>query len=110
MIDSILSATPADLARCFALPVLIGFVVFVAWLNQRIRWSGDVRRRSHLIDSSAYRPPEHAHLIDFGRSTLAAQADGSVLATCAYAGCPTIVRIGRDVITLTIGQEAERTT
>lgn len=99
---------------CLALPGGLGFVVLCAWaaewLRNRQRPSHPVPRNvpKNAIDSSNYRPPVHTHLIDFDRSTMRIQEDGSVIAHCCMQGCSCTVQIGKAVLDLSLESRAIR--
>lgn len=52
--------------------------------------------------------PHHIHVVDFDRSTITVREDQTVLASCSYLGCPHQTIIGRNVVAMTIGEEAHR--
>jgi hypothetical protein len=87
----------AGIGFCIA---MTSFVALAIWASPRIqRWAEKPQPpQSNAIDSSNYKPPYHAlHVIDFERSTIYVQWDGSVIARCAVQGCSVTTVIGRNV-------------
>lgn len=107
MIHSILTAAPANLLRCLALPTLLGFVILCAFLAEWLR-ARQGQKPHNAIDSSNYRAPAHTHLVDFERSTMRIQSDGSVIANCCMQGCECTVQIGKGVLDLSLESRALR--
>jgi hypothetical protein len=82
MLRAFLHLSAGDLARVLCLPVTFGFVVLCGWV-------------CNLLAERKGGPPKHVHTIDYERSEIAPQDDGTILAVCCVAGCGAIVRIGR---------------
>lgn len=86
--------------------LMTAFVALAVWASPRIQRWAERPAPSNAIDSSNYRTPYHAlHVIDFERSTIYVQPDGSVIARCAVQGCSVTTVIGRNVAQAVVVEE-----
>jgi hypothetical protein len=70
------------------------------------RAQGEWDQMGNRIESHNYRAPFHAvHQIDFLRSQMMVQGDGSIVARCAVQGCDEIVIIGRRLAQATVVED-----
>lgn len=116
-----------NLAGVLSCALMMAFVTLAMWASPRIAtwaealapkhkevWKQDIERRlklmpSNAIDSRNYVAPFHAvHIIDFDRSDIFVQPEGSVVARCAIQGCGVTVLMGRNVAQAVVVDERTR--
>jgi len=120
MMHSILTMGPGNALRCLALPGLLAFVLLCGYLNIKLRQIAERRRLDaqpsrpgrhfplyladwnrrprHRIDSSRHMPPlQHVHEIRLDRCAIKAQANGSLLTSCAFQGCKALILLDREL-------------
>ena len=81
-------------------PLTLLFLVICGCLVNKLRLDVAAPPKPHnAIDMSRWQIPEHQHVVDFERSPMTVLDDGqgTIVARCAYNGCPLTVTIGRDV-------------